>query len=76
MTGRAAAAALRVFQAIQSVNKVWVVAGAIVLAGFFIGGQYYAVSVPNSDGIGYTFVINRFTGSAWFCYPAYCRAIP
>lgn len=55
----------------------WVIAGAIVLAGFFAGGRYSAVAVPGDETAApYVLMLDRFTGSAWFCVRTTCHSIP
>jgi hypothetical protein len=54
----------------------WILAAAILFAAFLSSGLYSIAAVSEGDRWGYVAVVNRFTGSAWFCYPAECRPIP
>lgn len=50
-------------------------AAGVVLGGFLIGGLYIAIPGPRGDAVPLAYVINRFTGSAWYCEPAECHPI-
>lgn len=54
----------------------WILAAAILLGAFLSSGLYSIAAVSEGDRWGYVAIVNRFTGSAWFCYPAECRPIP
>jgi hypothetical protein len=71
MTGRTAGVTARALHALRSIDKAWIIAVAIILAGFLIGGQYEVVSVREP---GYVVIVNRLTGSAWICF-APCRPL-
>ena len=43
-----------------------VIAVAMIVAGFLIGGRYAIVSVSGSQ-LGYVVIVDRFTGSAKQC---------
>jgi hypothetical protein len=42
--------------------KTWILAGAIIIAGFLIGGRYTAAGY--NSGI---FIVDRYTGASWTC---------
>ncbi|WP_271605850.1 hypothetical protein [Bradyrhizobium sp. CCBAU 11434] len=44
-------------------DRLYVLATAFILAGFLSGGIY---SISSSSGG--TYIVNRFTGSAWYCF--------
>lgn len=54
----------------------WIIGAAILIAAFLSSGLYSVVAVSRGDGVGYTTIVNRFTGSAWFCAPSECSLIP
>lgn len=59
-----------------NMNGWWILAAAIMFAAFISSGLYSIAPVSEGDRWGYVAIVNRFTGSAWFCYPAECRPIP
>ena len=46
-----------------------------VIGGFLIGGLYSAIPGPRGDAVPLAYVVNRFTGNAWYCFPAGCHPI-
>lgn len=54
----------------------WIIGAAILTAAFLSSGLYSVVAVSRADGVGYTTIVNRFTGSAWYCAPSECAPIP
>ncbi|MGH2198718.1 hypothetical protein ACQ1Z2_14315 [Enterococcus faecalis] len=50
-------------------DRIYVLAAAIVLAGFLSGGVYSVTGTGNSG-----MIVNRFTGSAWSCFSD-CRVL-
>jgi hypothetical protein len=57
-------------------NGWWVLGAALVAAAFVSSGLYSIAPVSQGERPGYVAVINRFTGSAWFCIPSECRPMP
>ncbi len=51
-------------------DRLYILAVALVLAGFLSGGIYTVTGAGNS-GI----IVNRFTGNAWDCF-GLCKPIP
>lgn len=51
-----------------------IVAVAIVIAAFLVGGLYQPVSVQGPNGT-YLMVTNRLTGAATVCVPLGCRKL-
>jgi hypothetical protein len=51
-----------------------ILAIALVIAGFLVGGRYTAVAVSGAE-VAYAVVVDRFTGSADICSST-CRPIP
>jgi hypothetical protein len=47
--------------------KTWILAAAIVMAGFLIGGRY--IPATASGGQSGIYIVDRFTGAAWHCWP-------
>jgi hypothetical protein len=54
----------------------WILAAAILLAAFASSGLYSVAAVSQGDRPGYVTIVNRFTGSAWYCVTSECRSIP
>lgn len=48
---------------------------AAIVGGFLIGGLYIAIPGPRGDAWPLAYVINRFTGNAWYCDPMECHPI-
>ena len=46
--------------------QVWVLAIALVVAGFLIGGIYTITPLPRGDSEGNAYKMNRFTGQTWY----------
>lgn len=46
---------------------VYILSGSIVFAGLWIGGLYSV-----SGGNGSAHVVNRITGSTWYCWGVAC----
>jgi hypothetical protein len=62
---------------IMDANKGWwILAAAVLLATFASSGLYSVVAVSQGDRPGYVTIVNRFTGSAWYCVTSECRSIP
>ena len=51
-------------------DKLFILAAAILLAGFLSGGIYTVAGTQGS-----TTIVNRFTGKAWFCAAKTCYPI-
>lgn len=57
-------------------NGWWILSAALLLAAFISSGLYSTAAVSQSERPGYVIVINRFTGSSWYCVPSRCEPIP
>jgi hypothetical protein len=65
------------YGSIMDANKGWwILAAAILLAAFASSGLYSVVAVSQGDRPSYVTIVNRFTGSAWYCITSECRSIP
>jgi len=55
-------------------QAAWIVAIGIAAAGIFSGGIYTAVpaGVGGQSSAAATYIVNRFTGSAKYCYGSQC----
>lgn len=49
-------------------DRLYILAAALVLAGFLSGGIYTA----SGGGNGASIVVNRFTGAGWYCAAMNC----
>jgi len=49
-------------------DRLIILAVALVIAGFLNGGGLYTVS----NGQATTHIINRFTGAGWYCAASNC----
>lgn len=57
--------------------NTWVLAIALILSAFLIGGRYSIAGVgAGTNGVSFTIMIDRFTGAAWWCVPSACKPVP
>jgi len=44
-----------------------ILAIALIIAAFLIGGRYSAVSASRGSEAPIVYIVDRFTGNVWFC---------
>jgi hypothetical protein len=59
----------------MSMPSAGIVAAALVIGSFFVGGRYQVTPAGTTASHGIVYVVDRFTGKIFWCGPTFCKTL-